>query len=85
MNELSKKYNITVKFEDLPKSVLGLFIDVLGTPYIVINEMLHSDMHKFMFYSCLHFKKQGLGKIMITDLEKKDYEPFVYARNQLRE
>lgn len=85
MKELSKKYNITVKFEDLPKAILGLHINVLGTPYILINEMLHSDMHKFIFFSCHYFKEQGLGKIMMSDLENRDYEPFVYARKLLGE
>lgn len=83
MKELSKKHNITVKFEDLPKTILGIYIEVLEQPYIILNEILHSEMHKFMFYACMFFKNEGLGKITIADLEKKDFMPFIYAREQM--
>lgn len=85
MQSLSKKYNVIVRFEALPKSILGIYINVLGKPHILLNEILHSDMHDFMFYSCLYFEEQNVGKITMSDLEDKNYEPFIYARQKMRD
>lgn len=81
MLNLSKKHNIIVKLENMPKNILGIYIEVFNKPYIILNEILHSDMHNFIFYSCLYFQgKEVAGKITMQDLEKKDYMPFIYAR-----
>lgn len=81
MLKLSKKHNIIVKLENMPKNILGIYIEVFNKPYIILNEILHSDKHEFIFHSCLYFKgKENVGKITIQDLEKKDYIPFIYAR-----
>lgn len=85
MNKISKNYNITVKFEDMPKSILGFYVDVLGKPHILLNEILHEDMHEFIFYSCLYFKDKNVGKISMSDLENVNYEPFAYARRRMRD
>lgn len=81
MLKLSEEYNIIVKLESMPKNILGIYIEVFDRPYIILNDILHSDMHNFIFYSCLYFKgKEIAGKIIMQDLEKKDYAPFIYAR-----
>ena len=85
MKKFSKKHNIIVKFEEMPKNILGFYINVLGTPHILLNEILHKEMHEFIFYSCLYFQNENVGKITMSDLENKNYEPFVYAREKMRD
>lgn len=81
MLNLSKKFNITVKFENMPNSILGVYIKVFNKPYIILNEILHKDMHEFIFYACHYFKdKCDTGKITVSDLEKQDFLPTIYAR-----
>ena len=81
MTKLSKKYDITVKFENMPSSILGFYVKVHNTPYIVLNDILHTDMHDFIFHACYYFKdRYEVGKITIADMEKDDFEPFIYAR-----
>lgn len=85
MLKLSNKFDITVKIEDLPKSILGIYIKVNETPYILINEILHGDMHDFMVYACCYFHDKGItGKITFNDLENTNFEPFEYARKRLK-
>ena len=85
MLKLSKKYNITVRLEDMPKNILGIYIEVFDKPYIILNDMLHSEMHDFIFYSCLYFKgKETAGKITMQNMEQKDFMPFIFA-NKMRE
>ena len=81
MKQLSKKFNINVKFENMPSSILGVYINVFNKPYIILNDILHTDMHEFIFHSCYYFKdRQEVGKITVSDLEKEDFMPFIYAR-----
>lgn len=81
MKKISKKHNITVKFENMPSSILGIYIKVFDKPYIILNEILHSDMHEFIFHACYYFKdRYDVGKITVSDLEKQDFMPFIYAR-----
>lgn len=81
MLKLSKKFNINIKFENMPSSILGIYVKVLDKPYIILNEMLHKDMHEFIFYACYYFKdKYEVGKITVSDLEKQDFVPIMYAR-----
>ena len=85
MLKLSKKHNIIVKLENMPKNILGIYIEVFDKPYIILNEILHSDMHNFVFYSCLYFQgKEVSGKITFNDLENTNFEPFHYARKKLK-
>jgi hypothetical protein len=85
MLKLSKKLNIIIKIEDLPKSILGIYIKVNETPYILINEILHGDMHDFMVYACCYFHNKDItGKITFNDLENTNFEPFHYARKKLK-
>lgn len=85
MFKLSKKHNITVKLENLPKNILGIYIKVNETPYILINEILHGDMHDFMIYACYYYhNKETAGKITFNDLENTNFEPFEYARKKLK-
>ena len=81
MLKLSKKFNITVKFENMPNSILGVYINVFNKPHIILNDILHEDMHEFIFYACYYFKdKYDTGKITVSDLEKQDFVPIMYAR-----
>ena len=78
---LSEKHNLIVKLENMPKNILGIYIEVFDKPHIILNDILHSDMYDFIFYSCLYFKdKEIAGKITMQDLEKKDFMPLIYAR-----
>ena len=81
MLKLSKKFNINIKFENMPSSILGIYVKVLDKPYIILNEILHKDMHEFIFHACYYFKdRYDVGKITVSDLEKQDFMPFIYAR-----
>lgn len=81
MNQLSKKFNINIKFENMPSSILGIYIEVFNKPYIILNDILHKDMHEFIFHACYYFKDSyKVGKITVSDLEKEDFIPFIYAR-----
>lgn len=81
MFKLSKKNNITVKFENMPNSILGVYVEVFDKPYIILNDILHTDMHNFIFHACYWFKgKEVAGKITLKDLEKTDFMPILYAR-----
>jgi hypothetical protein len=81
MTKLSNKNDITVKFENMPNSILGVYVEVFDKPYIILNEILHSDMHDFIFLACYWFKgKETAGKITLKDLESKDFMPLIYAR-----
>ena len=80
MLKLFEKYNVTVKFENMPSSILGVYVEVFNTPYIILNEILHTDMHDFIFHACYYFKGRDVGKITIADMEKDNFEPFIYAR-----
>lgn len=83
MYSLSKKYNTIVKIEKMPTSILGIYINVFDTPHILINEIVHEDTHKFMFYSCLYFQNKGVGKITVDDMSNVNNEAFIFARNKL--
>ena len=85
MKKTSKKHNIILKFENMPKNILGIYINVLGKPHILLNEILHEEMHEFLFYSCLYFKEENVGKITMSDLENKNYAPFIFARERMRD
>ena len=81
MQKLSKKNNITVKFENMPNSILGIYVEVFEKPYIILNDILHSDMHDFIFLACYWFKgKETVGKITMKHLESRDFMPIIYAR-----
>ena len=86
MTKYLNKFNIIVKKEYLPKNILAFYAEINNKPYVVMNDILHTDMHDFMFYSCLYFKENGcnVGKITIFDLKNKDFEPFMYARKELK-
>jgi len=85
MFKLSKKHNIIVKLENLPKNILAFYIKINETPYIVLNDILHADMHDFIVYSCCYFHNKGItGKITFNDLENTNFEPFHYARKKLK-
>lgn len=81
MTKLSKKTDIIVKFESMPNSILGVYVEVFDKPYIILNNILHSDMHDFIFHACYWFKgKEVAGKITLKDLETKGFMPIIYAR-----
>ena len=81
MAKLSNKNDITVKFENMPSSILGVYAEVFDKPYIILNNILHSDMHDFIFHACYWFKgKEVAGKITLKDLETKGFMPVIYAR-----
>ena len=86
MTKFFKKHNIFVKIENLPKNILAFYIEINNQPHIVMNDILYTNMHDFMFYSCLYFKENGynVGKITIFDLEDKNFEPFRYARKEMK-
>ena len=83
MFNLSKKYNIIVKIEKLPTSILGVYINVFDKPHILINEIVHKDTYEFMFYSCMYYQDKGVGKITVNDMSNIDNEAFKFARNKL--
>lgn len=81
MFKLSKDYDVNVRFENMPNSILGIFVEVFDKPYIVLNDILHTDMHEFIFHACYWFKgKECAGKITIKDLESSEFMPLIYAR-----
>lgn len=81
MTKLSCKNDITVKFENMPSSILGFYVEINNKPYIVLNDILHTDMHDFIYHACYYYKdKTYVGKITIADMEKDNFEPFIYAR-----
>ena len=86
MTKLFKKHDIFVKNENLPKNILAFYIKINNQPYIVMNDILHNDMHEFIYYSCLYFNNNNydVGKITVFDLENKDFEPFKYARKEMK-
>lgn len=86
MTNFLKKHNIFVKNENLPKNILAFYINVNNQPYIVMNNILHSDMHEFVLYSCLYYKNNNyhVGKVTVFDLENRDFEPFKYARKEMK-
>ena len=81
-----RKHDIFVKNENLPKNILAFYVEINNKPYIVMNDILHSDMHEFIYYACLYFNKHNykVGKITVFDLENKDFEPFKYARKEMK-
>lgn len=84
MTKLSYKNDITVKFENMPSSILGFYVEINNKPYIVLNDILHADMHDFIYHACYYFKdKSYVGKITIADMEKDNFEPFIYARKMV--
>ncbi len=86
MTKLFKKHNIFLKNENLPKNILAFYIKIDNRPYIVMNNILHTDMHDFIFYSCLYFHNNNynVAKITVFDLENRDFEPFMYARKEMK-
>jgi hypothetical protein len=85
MFKLSKDYDVNVRFENMPNSILGVFVEVFDKPYIVLNDILHTDMHDFITYACCYFHNKGItGKITFNDLENTNFEPFHYARKKLK-
>ena len=81
MFKLSKDYDVSVRFENMPNSILGIFVEVFDKPYIILNDILHPDMHEFIFHACYWFKgKECAGKITMKDLETPDFMPLIYAR-----
>lgn len=81
MFRLSKKYDVNVRFENMPNSILGVYVEVFDKPYIILNDILHTDMHEFIFHACYWYKgKEYAGKITIKDLESVDFMPTIYAR-----
>lgn len=86
MNTLSKKHNITVGFQNMPNAILGVYVEIFKKPYILLNTMLNANMHEFIFYACLYFQEnEKVGKITVNDLENKNYKPFIYAREKMRD
>ena len=86
MTKYLNKFNIIVKKEYLPKNILAFYVEINNKPCVVMNNILHTDMHDFMFYSCLYFKENGcnVGKILILNWKIRDFEPFIYARKELK-
>lgn len=81
MFKLSKDYDVNIRFENMPNSILGIFVEVFDKPYIVLNDILHTDMHEFIFHACYWFKgKECAGKITLKDLESSEFMPLIYAR-----
>ena len=81
MFKLAKKYEVNVRFENMPNSILGVFVEVFDKPHIVLNDILHTDMHEFIFHACYWFKgKEYAGKITMKDLGTPDFLPLIYAR-----
>lgn len=84
MKNFLKNNDIIVNIQNMPKNILAIYVEILDKPCIVINDILHSDMYEFMCYSCLYFKDKTVGKITVSDLENKDFEPFEYARKEMK-
>ena len=79
--------NIILKYEEMPKSLVAFYTKISNNEYIVLNS-LHSNAKLFFAaYACLYYKKNNynVGKIELSDLEKDDFEPILYAKTKLKD
>lgn len=79
--------NLTLKYEEMPKSIVAFYTKVLNNEYIILNS-LHSHAKVFFAaYACLYYRENdfNVGKIELSDLKREDFEPIIYAKNKLKE
>lgn len=79
--------NLTLKYEEMPKSIVAFYTKILNNEYIILNS-LHSNAKVFFAtYACLYYKENNyfVGKIELSDLKREDFEPIIYAKEKLKE
>lgn len=60
-----------VKFEEMPKTILGFKINIDKTSYSVINSHLNPNAREFIEIALSYYQYEEMAKITITDIEKR--------------
>jgi hypothetical protein len=78
--------NLTIKYKELPETMLGFFTRINESEYIVLNDKCNKQYQTLAYLGCMYYHKQGsyVGKITIADIERENFEPITYARNKIQ-
>lgn len=78
--------NLTIKYKELPETMLGFFTKINESEYIVLNDKSTKQYQTLAYLGCMYYHKQGsyVGKITIADIERENFEPITYARNKIQ-
>lgn len=78
--------NLTIKYKELPETILGFYTKINEYEYIVLNDKAQLENQTLAYWCCMYYHKQGscVGKITIADIERENFEPITYARNKIQ-
>ena len=78
--------NLTIKYNELPETILGFYTKIDEYEYIVLNDKTQLENQTLAYWCCMYYKKQGshVGKVTISDIERENFEPMQYAKAKLQ-
>lgn len=89
MRELVKEFflknGVTIRFESLPENVLGLYTNILGEHYIIVNKNLPERQEQFISLSCYYqyIVTKETRLFMVDDVNNANDPAFEFARKHI--